>query len=94
MSTIARRPTLLLLATILATILAATLGASPVVAETTQCPSLKSRKDRDACHAQQKAAAKQARSEEPGGKMIDAIEQMKIDDDRLAKRLQGICRGC
>ena len=74
-------------------LLAATLGAGPVFAETTQCRSLKTRKDRDACHAQQ-ASAKQARSEAPNGKMIDAIELLKIEDDRLAKRLQGICRGC
>jgi hypothetical protein len=73
-------------------LLAATLGAAPVFAET-QCRTLKSRKDRDACHAQQ-ASAKQARSEAPNGKMIDAIELLKIEDDRLAKRLQGICRGC
>ena len=32
---------------------------------------------------------------EPGNtKMIDAIDRMKVEDDRLTKRLQGICRGC
>lgn len=74
-------------------VVAATLAVSPVFAETTQCGSLKSKKGRDACHAQQ-LAARQTRSEAPNGKMIDALEQMKIDDDRLTKRLQGICRGC
>lgn len=86
MSGITKRLALLLLATILST------GAA--FAETSRCQGFKSRKDRDACHARQTAAAKQMRSEAPNGKMIDAIEQMKIDDDRLAKRLQGICRGC
>lgn len=85
MSAIVRAVTLVLLAV--------ALGAGPAFAETTQCRSLKSRKDRDACHAQQ-ASARQARSEAPNGQMIDALEQMKIDDDRLAKRLRSICRGC
>ena len=86
MSGITKRLALVLLATILST------GAA--FAETSRCQGFKSRKDRDACHARQAADARQVRSQEPNGKMIDSIEQMKIDDDRLAKRLQGICRGC
>jgi hypothetical protein len=85
LSETAKRLTLLLLATILST--GAAFAAAPA------CHSLKSKKDRDACHARQ-AAARQVGSEAPDGKMIDPIEQMKIDDDRLARRLQGICRGC
>ena len=73
--------------------LAATLGTGAAFAETNQCRQINSKKDREACYTQQ-AAAKQARSESSNPKMHDAIEQMKIDDDRLAKRLQGICRGC
>jgi len=85
LSGITKRLALLLLAAILST--SAAFAAAPA------CQSLKARKDRDACHARQ-AAARQTGSEAPNGKMIDAIEQMKIDDDRLARRLQGICRGC
>lgn len=73
--------------------LALILGAVPAFAEVSQCGSLKSRKDRDACVARQ-AVDKPARSDEAATKPIDPIEQMKIDDDKLTKRLQGICRGC
>ena len=74
-------------------LLATALSAGAAFAETPRCQDFKSRKDRDACHARQ-AAARQTRPEEPKGKAVDAIEQMKIDDDRLTSRLQGICRGC
>jgi hypothetical protein len=73
--------------------LAAMLGGSPVFAETTQCRFIQSKKDRNACYEQQ-ATAKQAPAKLGGTKMGDAIDQMKLDDDRLTKRLQGICRGC
>lgn len=84
MNGITKRLALLLLAAILTS---AAFAAAPA------CQSLKSRKDRDVCHARP-AAARQMGPEAPNGKMIDTIEQMKIDDDRLARRLQGICRGC
>jgi hypothetical protein len=74
-------------------LLATTLGASPVLAEATQCKSIKVRKDRNAC-VERQAAAKQATSASSNPQMIDAIELLRIEDDRLAKRLQGICRGC
>jgi len=74
-------------------LLAATLGVSTAFAETGECRQINSRKERNACHERQ-AAASQARSESSNPKMYDAIEQMKIEDDRLAKRLKGICRGC
>ena len=73
--------------------LAAMLGGGPAFAETTQCRSIQSRKDRNACYEQQKIA-KQAPTQMGSTKIGDAVEQMKVDDDRLTKRLQGICRGC
>ena len=74
-------------------LLAATLGAGTAFAETGQCRQINSKKERSACYERQ-ATAKQARSESSNPQMYDAIEQMKIEDDRLAKRLKGICRGC
>jgi hypothetical protein len=74
-------------------VLAATLGGSPVFAETIQCRHIQARKDRNACYERQKTA-KQAPSQPGSTKMGDAVDQMKLDDDRLTKRLQGICRGC
>lgn len=76
--------------------LAIMLGSSPVVAATKECRSIQARKDRNACYEQQKEAlaAKRAPTTSDNTKMIDAVDQMKLEDDRLAKRLQGICRGC
>lgn len=76
--------------------LAVMLGSSSVLAATKECRSIESRKDRNACYEQQKQtlAAKRAPTGSDNNKMIDAVEQMKQEDDLLAKRLQGICRGC
>jgi hypothetical protein len=73
--------------------LAAMLGGSPALAETTQCRFIEARKDRNACYERQKTA-KQAPAKSNGTRMGDAVDQMKLEDDRLTKRLQGICRGC
>lgn len=72
-------------------VLAAMLASAPALAETVQCRSIQSRKDRNACYQRQDAARKT--TAEPV-KMNDAIDRMKVEDDRLTKRLQGICRGC
>jgi hypothetical protein len=74
-------------------VLAAVLGGGPAFAETTQCRSIQSRKDREACYERQKTA-KQAPTKLGSTKMGDTVDQMKVDDDLLTKRLQGICRGC
>lgn len=79
--------------TLATVLLVLALGGTSALAEVIQCRHIQSRKDRDACYAKQEAA-KHTRSEASNPKMIDAVEQMKIDDDRLTKRLQGICRGC
>ena len=73
--------------------LAALLGGGPVLAETTQCRLIEARKDRNDCYERQKTA-KQAPTKVGATKMDNAVDQMKLDDDRLTKRLQGICRGC
>jgi hypothetical protein len=74
-------------------VLVAMLGGSPVLAETTQCRQIQARKDRNDCYERQKTA-KPAPTKVGSTKMDDAVDQMKLDDDRLTKRLQGICRGC
>jgi hypothetical protein len=73
--------------------LAAMLGGTPVFAQTTQCRFIQARKDRNDCYERQKTA-KQAPTKLGSTRMDDAVDQMKLDDDRLTKRLQGICRGC
>ena len=52
--------------------------------------------ERQAC--EDRKAASLAPKREPGlsdnPKMMDSVEILKLEDDRLAKRLRGICRGC
>ena len=68
---------------------------SPLSAAPEQCLSIKSGTDRQACYDRQASDRAEGRksgiSDNP---KMDPIEKMKLEDDRLAKRLQGICRGC
>jgi hypothetical protein len=73
-------------------LLAAMLGG-PALAETVQCRSIQSRKERNACYERQ-SAAKQQPAQSETARMGDSIDRMKLEDDQLTKRLQGICRGC
>jgi len=57
-----------------------------------QCRHIDSRKERNACYEQQRQDAKK-KPAQPAN-MGNAIDQMKLENDRLTKRLQGICRGC
>jgi len=69
---------------------------SPLPAAPEQCLSIKSGVDRQACYDRQ--ANDRAERPKPAlagnPKVDDPIEKLKLEDDRLAKRLQGICRGC
>jgi hypothetical protein len=83
-----------LILTPLATVtLAVLLGGGPVLAATGECRFIQARKERNACY-EREAAAKKAAPRSGSAKMSDTIDQMKVDDDRLTKRLQGICKGC
>ena len=61
-----------------------------------RCGHIRSRPDRLACYDRQSAArlAKQKTTPPARSGMDDSIEQMKIEDDKLTKKLQGICRKC
>lgn len=63
------------------------------LAASTQCRQINSRKERNACYEQQKHE-QEAKTKAAPAPMDSAIDQMKLEDDKLAKRLQGICRGC
>ena len=71
-------------------------GAAPVFAASGECRLLPSRAERNACYQQQQkpVAAKGAEAASDRDKLINAVERMKVEDDRLTRRLQGICRGC
>jgi hypothetical protein len=75
--------------------LAALLGAAPAFAAAPgECRFIQSRKERNACYERQEAAKAAAPPKSGRTRTNDAIEQMKLEDDRLTRRLQGICRGC
>jgi hypothetical protein len=73
-----------------------TINSLPAFAATEQCRLIKPKLERQACNDRQ--ASSPATKREPGlsdnSKMMDSVEILKQEDDRLAKRLQGICRGC
>jgi hypothetical protein len=60
-----------------------------------QCRQIDSRKDREACYAQQAKQKQEAKTKAaPAEPMNNQIDLLKEENDRLTKRLQGICRGC
>jgi hypothetical protein len=67
--------------------------ADPALAQTVQCRQIDSRKERNACYEQQQR--QNAKKKTPEGPPTDqALDQMKLENDRVNKRLEGICRGC
>jgi hypothetical protein len=72
------------------------INSAPALAGSEQCLHIKSSLERQAC--EDRKAASLAPKREPGlsdnPTMMDSVEILKLEDDRLAKRLQGICRGC
>ena len=75
--------------------LAVLVNAAPGLAAVEQCRFIQAKADREACYQRQEAAlaAKQnARaSDSPRAKSVDDIA---LENDRLAKSLRSICRGC
>ena len=76
------------------------LGTSPAFAAGERCPSISDNKERLACFdremkptppAKQKPIASKAGDKENTGKYVD---QMQVENDRVTRRLKGICRGC
>jgi hypothetical protein len=72
------------------------INSSVVFAGSEQCRLIKLSLERQACYDRQSSSPGAKR--EPGlsdnPKMMDSVEILKLEDDRLAKRLKGICRGC
>ena len=76
-------------------------SAAPVTAnapaDVNPCRSIGERGAGAACyHSRPKAiaAAKRAPEAAADAKVKDPLEQMKLDEEKLSKRLQRICRGC
>jgi hypothetical protein len=82
------------------------INCSPALAASKHCQNIKPGVERQACEDGKAESIKPgsikpgstAAKREPGlsdnPKMIDSVELLKQEDDRVAKRLQGICRGC
>jgi hypothetical protein len=73
-------------------VLSCAILANAAPAASKECRLIDSRKERNACYEQQKQVSKQSPSAGPATK--DNIDLLKQENDRLNKRLQGICRGC
>ena len=62
-----------------------------------QCRFIQAKGEREACYQRQEAelAAKRKRTEAPRrDKTMEALEQMKHEDEALNRQIHGICRGC
>ena len=69
--------------------------AQTAPAPSKQCRQIDSRKEREACYAQQAKQKQEAKAKAaPAAPMDNQIDLLKEENDRLTKRLQGICRGC
>jgi hypothetical protein len=72
-----------------------TLAGSPGSA-VEQCRQIKAKVDREACYDRQsKALAEKRQGAGAADKSrSDPVDQLKVENDRLSKRLRSICRGC
>ena len=62
-----------------------------------QCRFIQARPEREACYQRQEAelAARRKRTEAPRrDATMQALEQMKHEDEALDRQIHGICRGC
>ena len=69
-------------------------NSSSTFAATEQCRLIDGKKDRQACYDRQATAAETARKTSSESKAVGSVEQMKIEDDKLSKRLRSICKDC
>ena len=71
------------------------LGVVPAAA-VEQCRFIQARTDREACYQRQEAelAAKRKPAEPRRDAAMDALQQMKQEDQALDRQIHGICRGC
>jgi hypothetical protein len=76
------------------------LAISPTSAADEQCHSIKSDKGRLACFDRGPPFVQSSRETRPaadpkvGGTFVDPVEWLRAENDKVAGRLKGICRGC
>ena len=60
-----------------------------------QCRFIQAKADREACYQRQEAELAAKRKPEPRrDTTMEALEQMKHEDEALNRQIRGICRGC
>ena len=75
--------------------MAMALTATPAAA-TEQCRFIQAKTEREACYQRQEAelAAKRKPAEPRHDTTMEALQQMKLEDQALDRQIHGICRGC
>ena len=69
-------------------------GAAPVSA-VEQCRFIQAKAEREACYQRQEAELAAKRKPEPRrDTTMEAVQQMKHEDEALDRQIHGICRGC
>ena len=72
-----------------------TVAASPASA-VEQCRFIQAKPEREACYQRQEAelAAKRKPAEPRRNPTMEAVQQMKHEDEALDRQIHNICRGC
>ena len=79
---------------ILATIAAIT-HSSVAIAAVEQCRFIEKKVEREVCYTRQaEALAEKHKASAAVKATADPIQQMKLEDESLSRRLRSICRGC
>jgi hypothetical protein len=75
-------------------LLALILGSIPASA-VEQCRFIQAKAEREACYQRQEAELAAKKKPEPRrDRTMEAVQQMKHEDEALDRRIHGICRGC
>jgi hypothetical protein len=71
-------------------------GVVPTSAAVEQCRFIQAKAEREACYERQAVALEAKRKPEPSydSKPMEALQQMRRDDEEVYKSLRSICRGC
>jgi hypothetical protein len=78
------------------TLLGLMVGVTPASATVEQCRFIQAKAEREACYERQAAALEAKRRPEPAydSKPMEAMQQMRRDDEEVYRSLRSICRGC
>ncbi|HLI98316.1 MAG TPA: hypothetical protein VKT76_01240 [Bradyrhizobium sp.] len=80
---------------LLAGALSALIGGLAPVRAVEQCRFIQAKVEREACYQRQETALTAKRQPEPRrDKTMEALEEMKHEDEALNRQLRSICRGC